>query len=81
MKGLRLDSELEERLQRAATVTGESLSQFVRQAAVERAEAVLNTADREDFADVLGAIHGGGGQARRTGQAFGGMLAERQRSV
>lgn len=81
MKSLRLDSELEERLQRAATVTGESLSQFVRQAAVERAKAVLNTADREDFADVLSAIHGGGGQARRTGQAFGGMLAERQRSV
>lgn len=48
---------------------------------MERAEAVLNTADREDFADVLGAIYGGGGQARRTGQAFGDVLAERERSV
>jgi hypothetical protein len=72
---------MEKRLQRAAAVAGESLSEFIRQAAAERAHTLLNTADRGDFADVLGVIHGGGGQARRSGEAFGDMLAERKRSA
>lgn len=81
MKTLRLDPELEKRLQHAATAAGESLSEFIRQAAAERADTVLDTGDREDFADVLGVIHGGGGQARRTGEAFGDMLVDRKRSA
>lgn len=81
MKTLRLDVELEERLQQAAAAAGESLSEFIRQAAAERADTVLSTEGREDFADVLGAIHGGGGRARRTGEAFGELLDERKRSA
>lgn len=81
VKTLRLDAELEERLQHAAAAAGESLSEFIRQAATERADTVLSTGGREDFADVLGVIHGGGGQARRTGEAFGELLAERKRSA
>jgi AraC-like DNA-binding protein len=71
---------LERRLQRAAEVTGESLSQFIRRAATERADALLNNGGHEDFADVLGVIHGGGGNARRTGKAFTGILADHRRS-
>ncbi|OHV03614.1 hypothetical protein BKN37_14220 [Mycobacterium talmoniae] len=77
MKTLRLDPELEQRLQRAAAVAGESLSEFIRRAAAERADTVLNTDGHEDFADVLGVIHGGGGRARRTGAAFTEVLADR----
>jgi Protein of unknown function (DUF1778) len=78
MKTLRLDPELEKRLHRAASVTGVSLSEFIRQAAAQRADVVLSADPREDFADVLGAIHGGGGHARRSGQAFSELLAARR---
>lgn len=81
MKTLRLDPRLEKRLQRAAAVTGESLSEFIRRAAAERADTVLNTGDREDFADVLGVIHGGGGRARQTGKAFTDILTDRTRNA
>lgn len=77
MRSLRLDPELERRLLRAAAVKGESLSEFMRQAAAERADAVLTPGGSEDFADVLGVIHGGGGRARRTGAAFTEIVAER----
>lgn len=81
MKTLRLDSELEARLQRAAAISGESLSQFIRDAAAARATEVLGTDGGEDFADVLGVVHGGGGRARRTGRASGDLLAERSRNA
>jgi hypothetical protein len=78
MKTLRLDPGLEERLQRAASVIGVSLSEFIRQAAAQRADEVLTANPREDFSDVLGVIHGGGGHARRSGQAFSELLAADQ---
>lgn len=78
MKSLRLDPELESRLQRAASMSGVSLSEFIRQAAAERADAVLTSDPREDFADVLGVVNGGGDQARRTGEAFSDLLAARR---
>lgn len=74
-----MDPELEERLQRAATVAGVSLSEFIRHAAAARADAVLNSEDLADFTDVLGVVHGGGGRARRTGEAFGDLLADGKR--
>ncbi len=77
MKSLRLDPELESRLERAAAVRGESLSEFIRQAAAERADATLVTTETADFDDVIGVVHGGGGRARRTGDAFGEVVAER----
>ncbi len=76
VKTLRLDPELEMRLQRAAAVTGESLSEFIRRAAAARADTLLRIGDRDDFADVLGVVHGGGGQARRTGEALTDILAK-----
>lgn len=79
MKTLRLSPELEKRLQRAAAVAGESLSEFIRRAAAQRADTVLDSEAHEDFADVIGAIHGGGGNTRRTGEAFTDVLADRQR--
>lgn len=77
MKSLRLDPELEDRLQRAAAVMGESLSEFIRRAARARADATLAAASATGFDDVLGVVHGGGGRARRTGAAFTAALGER----
>lgn len=77
MKSLRLDPQLEVRLQQAAAVKGESLSEFIRRAAAERATATLTAVPAVDFDDVLGVVHGGGGRARRTGAAFTETLTER----
>jgi hypothetical protein len=76
VKSLRLDPELTERLERAAAATGETLSQFIRTAAAARADAVLNADGGDDWSDILGAVHGGGGRARRSGAAFGDLIAE-----
>ena len=76
MKSVRLDPELESRLKQAARLRGESLSEFIRRAAAERADATL-TATTSDFADVLGVVRGGGARAQRTGPAFADLLAER----
>lgn len=80
MKTVRLSPELEKRLQRAAAVVGESLSEFIRRAAAQRADALLDSGSHEGFTDVVGVIHGGGGKARQTGEAFTDLLADRQRS-
>jgi predicted DNA-binding protein len=76
MKSLRLDPELERRLETAAAATGESVSEFIRNAAAVRADAVLEPADGGLFADVAGTVHGGGGNARRSGAAFADLLVE-----
>jgi len=71
VKSLRLDQDLEQRPQRAASVLGETLSEFIRRAAVERTD---------DFADVLGVVNGRGGRARNTGGAFTDVIAEAESS-
>jgi predicted DNA-binding protein len=76
MKSLRLDPELENRLQQAARARGESLSQFIRTAAAERADATLDAEPATDFSDVLGVVRGGGGRADHTGAAFAELLSE-----
>jgi hypothetical protein len=51
------------------------VSEFIRHAAEQRADEILATGGRERFADVAGAVHGGGGRARRSGKAFAAALA------
>jgi hypothetical protein len=75
MRSLRLDPDLDEKVQRAAAVRGESVSEFIRHAAAERADQTLGTRPSEIFADVAGVIHGGGGRARKSGKAFSDALA------
>ncbi|MGL5818704.1 MAG: DUF1778 domain-containing protein [Phycicoccus sp.] len=80
MKSLRLAPDLEARLQDAARVRGESVSEFVRRAVDDRADATLAASADKDFADVLGVIHGGGGRA--TGAVeFGSEGASRRRTI
>jgi len=76
MRSLRLDPDLDERLQRAAAIKGESVSEFIRHAAEVRADETLAASPRDRFADVAGTVHGGGGRARRSGEAFATGLSE-----
>ena len=76
MRSLRLDPELDKKVRRAAAANGESVSEFLRRAAAERADETLAGRPSERFADVAGVVHGGGGRARRTGAAFNESLAE-----
>ncbi|HYA44607.1 MAG TPA: DUF1778 domain-containing protein [Acidimicrobiales bacterium] len=77
MRSLRLDDDLDDKVRRAAAIRNESVSEFLRNAAAQRAEDTLASSVREQFADVAGAVHGGGGRARHSGQAFSDLLAER----
>jgi hypothetical protein len=77
MRSLRLDEELDDRVRRAAALKGESVSEFLRSAASARADEVLASNTRARFADVSGVVHGGGGRAERTGDAFRELLGER----
>lgn len=76
MRSLRLDPELDDKVRRAAALEGESVSEFLRRAAVARADETLAAHPSERFADVVGAIHGGGGRARHSGGAFAKVLAD-----
>ena len=75
MRSLRLDPELDRQVRRAAAIKGESVSEFIRHAAAKRAEETLAEHGRERFADVAGTVRGGGGRARRSGDAFTDALA------
>ncbi len=79
VRSLRLDPELDELIRRAAAQEGESVSEFLRRAAAERARRTL-AEPRPGLADVIGAVRSDGGRARRTGEAFGDLVTERQRS-
>lgn len=76
MRSLRLDPELDQKVQRAAAMKGESVSEFIRHAAEERADEALTGRPGGRFADVAGVVQGGGGRARRSGEAFTEALVE-----
>ena len=66
------------RADRLLTLT-EEFDEFVRRALAERAERTLSgqVPTAEQLVGFIGIVHGGGGQARRTGDAFSDMIAER----
>jgi hypothetical protein len=76
MRSLRLDDEFEARIEQAAAMRGESVSEFLRRAAADRVELTFRADPIVEWSDVLGVVHGGGGRARRTGAAFRDVLAE-----
>ncbi len=79
MRSLRLEPELDDRVRRAASAEGSTVSEFLRQAAAERADRTLAARNSDQLADVIGSVRGGGaGRARDTGAAFGELLAERR---
>jgi hypothetical protein len=76
MRSLRLHPDLDLKVRRAAAIKGESVSAFIRHAVAERAEETLAQRPSELFVGVAGVIHGNGGRARRTGDAFTEALVE-----
>jgi Protein of unknown function (DUF1778) len=79
MRSVRLDDETESRVRLAAEIEGVSVSEFLRRAASDRSERILSTDAANRLSDVVGAIRSDGGQARRTGSAFGDALVEKRR--
>jgi hypothetical protein len=79
MRSLRLDDQLERRLQKAAAAEGTSVSEFIRRAADERAARTLADESADRLGDIIGAVRTTGGRASRSGKAFADLLADRRR--
>ena len=79
MRSLRLEPELDEKVRRAAACRGETVSEFIRHAAEARADETLGNSPRDRLADVTGVVHGGGGRARHSGEAFRQALSRKPR--
>jgi hypothetical protein len=77
MRRIRLDP-VHEKVRFASAITGESVSEFLRHAAEDRADEPLPPEPRARFADIAGVVHGEGGRARRSGKALGEWLAQDQ---
>jgi len=79
VRSLRFDPELDERVRCAAAAEGTSVSEFLRQAAAERAARTLGHRNSDRIADLIGVVHSGDHvRARDSGAAFGDLLAERR---
>ncbi len=78
-KSFRLDPALGAQLARAAQAEGTSTSESIRRAIAQYCEEVLGNTLHAKLADVIGIGHGGGGRARRSGEAFRRVLRQRRR--
>jgi predicted DNA-binding protein len=78
-KSFRIDPVLERRLEEVARRQEVPVSVVVREAIAKHCDEVLGEDLRSRLADVIGVVHGGGGRAARTGEAFKQLLAERAR--
>ena len=70
MRSVRLNEELEARLDEAARVTGLSVSELIRDAVRRRCDELLGERLSSRLGDVTGAVASRGGQSRRTGRQF-----------
>ncbi|MCI0683533.1 MAG: ribbon-helix-helix domain-containing protein [Gemmataceae bacterium] len=79
MKSVRLDPDLEAKLERAARAAAMSQSEFIRDAVTRRCAEVLTGSLAERLAPVVGIVRSKGGRADRTGAALRSLLARRRR--
>ncbi len=77
MRSVRLGEELEGRLEEAARMTGEPVSELIREAVRARCDAILGARLSSRLADVVGRVASGGGSSRRTGRDFVELLRRR----
>lgn len=77
MRSVRFDEELDAKVRLAAERSGETVSEFPRAAAGIRADEMLDQPHLGVFDDVIGTANGGGGRARRSGDAFTDVLLKR----
>ena len=78
-KSFRLDPGLKARLERASQAEGTSTSESIRRAIARYCDGVLGNTLQAKLADVIGIGNGGGGRARRSGEAFRRILRRRRR--
>ena len=76
MRSVRLDQAPESRLEQAAQLSGEPVSNIIRQAIEERCEAILGQRLADRLRDATGTVRSNGGRARQTGKAFAAHLAK-----
>ena len=79
MKSVRLDENLEVRLQRAARALAMSQSEFLRDALARRCDEVLGDSLQERLAPVVGIVKSSGGRAAHSGAAFKAVVIRRPR--
>jgi len=79
MRSLRLSPELDERVRRAAALEGSSVSEFLRQAAAERAERALAADPAARLSYAIGVVKSDLHQARDTGEIFADMAERKHR--
>lgn len=79
MRSVRLDTETEARLVEASRITGQPVSQIIREAVAERCESLLGQRLDRRLADVVGIVCSEGGRAERTGMAFTDLAGRRHR--
>jgi hypothetical protein len=77
-KSVRLDSDAEALLARAAQALGVSQSELIRDAVVRRCHEVLRPSLAERLAPVVGIVNSAGGRASDTGAAFRKSLARKR---
>jgi predicted DNA-binding protein len=78
MKSVRLNPELQERLERAALAANVTQSEFIREAVSRRCDEVLSNNLAERLARVIGMVKSSGGRAARTGEAYRDVLSRRR---
>ncbi len=79
MKSVRLDRDLQAKLERAARSLAVSQSEFIREAVARRCDEVLGSSLASRLAGVVGIVQSSGGRASRTGAALREILARRRR--
>ena len=79
MKSVRLEAELQTRLERAARAASATQSEFIRDALARRCDEVLGESLAERLAPVVGTVHSAGGRAADTGKAFRKLLDRKKR--
>lgn len=76
MRSVRLGRELESRLEEAAQITGEPVSEIIREAVRRRCDEVLGGRLDRRLADVIGIVSVGG-NSRKSGRAFTSLLHQK----
>jgi len=80
MTSVRFSPELEELVEQAAAMAGETQSEFIRAASAERAAKVLGTDNRQRLGSMIGAVgSGSGSRARESGRVFADLVADKHR--
>jgi hypothetical protein len=83
MRSVRFDEDLENRLERAAEVAGQSVSEVIRDGARKRCDEILGETLYARIKDLIGSVASPPKgrkrtDSRRTGEAFSKLVAEKR---